>query len=71
MESQIQGVRKACGAEGTQRRGSSLEILRSGNSEATWVVCFRPEGPASAYLTVFPLTRYSSDLGKQLLIPSL
>lgn len=57
MESQIQGVRKACGAEGTQRRGSSLEILRSRNSEATWVVCFRPEDPASAYLMVFPLTR--------------
>ena len=43
-------------AEGRERSGRALEILRLGNPEARWVVCFRPGGPASTLRVFFSLS---------------
>lgn len=53
-ESQILHVIGFVGQRG--RRGSTVEILRSGNSEVRWIDCFRHVGPASTPLSFFSLS---------------
>ena len=55
--------RGGCLAEGKERRGSALESLRVGNARASWVVCFRPAGPASILPPVFLSLRIHQMLG--------
>lgn len=55
--------RGGCLAEGKERRESALEILRLVNLRVSWVVCFRPVGPASTLSPVYLSFRIHQMLG--------